>query len=203
MSKRVFIYHRVSKDDGSQDETKILDQLREDCSSNHWQIVGEYVERESGRKGRLERKQFDKMLKDAPKLKPDFVYFFALDRFSRQGINPTIRYLQILETHNINFKSKLEPFLDTENELIRHILIALLAYIAKFESDRTSARIKNDLAGAKKRGVILGRPSKFEQVKPMLESMVNSGFSDYKIGQTLNLKPDTVKVYRKKLTSAL
>jgi DNA invertase Pin-like site-specific DNA recombinase len=200
--KRVVIYHRVSKDDGSQDETKILGDLRADCKANKWKIIGEYVERESGRKGRNQRKEFDRLLKDAPKLKPDFVYFFALDRFSRLGIKPTLAHLQELEIYGVGFKSKLEPYLDTDNELIRHIILALLSYIAKFESDRTSARIKNDLARAKRKGIQLGRRSKFDDVKAKLEPLIAQGFSDYRIGKVLKLKADTVKVYRQRLENS-
>jgi DNA invertase Pin-like site-specific DNA recombinase len=118
-------------------------------------------------------------LKDAPRVKPDFVYFFALDRFSRLGIKPTLAHLQELEIYGVGFKSKLEPYLDTDNDLIRPILLALLSYIAKFES----ARIKNDLAKAKKKGVRLGRRSKFDDVKAKLEPLIAQGLSDYRIGK--------------------
>jgi DNA invertase Pin-like site-specific DNA recombinase len=201
--KRVAIYHRVSKDDGSQDETKMLELLREDCQRNAWHIVGEFVERESGRKGRAGRGEFDKLLKLAERRGCDFVYFYALDRFSREGLKPTLAHLQTLEMFGIGFKSKLEPYLDTENELIRHILVSLISYIAKFESDRTSRRIKDSLSKAKAKGVQLGRRSKFEEVKDRLEPMIALGLTDYRIGKRLKLKPDTVKVYRARLQDSV
>jgi DNA invertase Pin-like site-specific DNA recombinase len=198
--KRVVIYHRVSKDDGSQDEKKLLELLRSECKKNGWRIVAEFVERESGRKGRRERSEFDNLLTAIQKRGfCDLVFFYALDRFSREGIKPTLGHLQTLEVHGVGFKSYLEPFFDTENELIRHILLALISYIAKFESDRTGQRIKDNLARAKAKGVRLGRPSKFESVKEKLKPLLARGLSDYAIGKTLHLKADTVKVYRERL----
>lgn len=62
---RAAIYARVSKGDGSQDQENQLVQLREFCEERGHNLVGEYVDRESGRKGRAERTEFARLLKDA------------------------------------------------------------------------------------------------------------------------------------------
>jgi mannose-6-phosphate isomerase-like protein (cupin superfamily) len=63
---RVAIYLRVSKDDGSQETDNQLLQLRDFCESwDGHELVAEYVDRESGTRGRRERRDFDRMFADA------------------------------------------------------------------------------------------------------------------------------------------
>ena len=56
----------------------------------------EYVDHESGRKGAKKRKQFAALFDDMAKRKFDCVLFWALDRFSREGMVQTIVHLQRL-----------------------------------------------------------------------------------------------------------
>lgn len=58
---RTAIYLRVSKDDGSQDPENQLLQLREFCGREGYDLLGEYVDRESGRKGRRDRTDFARL----------------------------------------------------------------------------------------------------------------------------------------------
>lgn len=83
---RVAIYARVSKEEGQEEENQLLE-LRSFCErwAGH-ELVAEYVDRESGTKGRRERSDFARMLADAEKRRFDLVLFWALDRFSREGI---------------------------------------------------------------------------------------------------------------------
>jgi DNA invertase Pin-like site-specific DNA recombinase len=68
--QRVAIYLRVSKED--QNPENQLIQLWEFCEG--WEgheLVAEYVDRESGMRGRRERKDFDKMFADAARRRFD------------------------------------------------------------------------------------------------------------------------------------
>ena len=85
-------------------------------------ISHEYVEHESGRKGADRRKQFAALFDDAAKRKFDCVLFWALDRFSREGMAQTIAHLQCLVSYGVAFHSYTEPHLATDNELVRKIL---------------------------------------------------------------------------------
>ena len=87
-------------------------------------ISHEYVEHESGRKGADRRKQFAALFDDAAKRKFDCVLFWALDRFSREGMAQTIAHLQRLVSYGVAFHSYI-------NELVRNILLALLSSLAK------------------------------------------------------------------------
>jgi DNA invertase Pin-like site-specific DNA recombinase len=61
-------------------------ELREFCKRQGHELFGEYVDRESERKGHSERAEFARLLKDAERRCFDLVLFGALDRFSREGI---------------------------------------------------------------------------------------------------------------------
>ena len=83
---RVAIYLRASKDDGSQETDNQLLRLREFCE--RWEgheLVAEYLDPESGTRGRRERKDFDRMFADAARRRFDVLLFWALERFSREG----------------------------------------------------------------------------------------------------------------------
>lgn len=60
------------------------------------EFVAEYVDREPVTTGRRECKGFDRMFADAAERRFDVLLFWALDRFSREGIRKTIAYLQRL-----------------------------------------------------------------------------------------------------------
>ena len=150
------LYIRVSTKDGQQDTSNQRVQLEEACKRWGYDIVHVYEDNESGGKGGRERKQFAQMFADAAKKKFDIVVFWALDRFSRQGIRMTLEYLQLLESHGVGFRSLQEPYLNTDNELVRHILLGVMSYFAELERKRISERTKAGLARSTKRK---GRPA--------------------------------------------
>ncbi len=192
------IYLRVSTDE-QHSENQIL-QLREFCE--RWEgheLVAEYVDRESETRGRRERKGFDRMFADAVRRRFDVVLFWALDRFSREGIRKTIAYLQRLDDCGVAFKSFTEPFLDTDNELIAHIVLGVSSYYAQQEALRVSDRTKAGLERARKNGKVLGRPDGFERWAPVLVEMRKQDYSQGRMSQETGLSYNTVKKYLRRL----
>ena len=98
---RVAIYARESTEDKGQDPENQLRDLRAWCANSTHHLVGEYVDRVSGRKGTGERKQFAALFDDASRRKFDCVLFWALDRFSREGMVPTIHQLERLNSRDL------------------------------------------------------------------------------------------------------
>src|SRR5262249_51934224 len=117
------------------------------------------------------RKQFAALFEDAHKRKFDCVLFWALDRFTREGMVPTIMHLQRLASCGVGFHSYTEPHLATDNELVRDILLALLASLAKQEAKRMSERVKAGMARAKAQGKRLGRPAISLKLKTQMPSV--------------------------------
>lgn len=200
---RVAIYLRVSKDDGSQETANQLLQLRAFCDS--WEgheLIAEYVDQESGTRGRRERKDFDRMFADAARRRFDVLLFWALDRFSREGIRKTIAYPEHLDHYGVAFKSYTEPFLNTDNELIAHIVLGVSSYCAQQEALRISDRTKAGLERARRNGKVLGRPDGFEQWAPVLYRMRAKEFSQGRMVRETGLSYNTVKKYLRRIESA-
>ncbi|MEO1691133.1 MAG: recombinase family protein, partial [Cyanobacteria bacterium J06631_6] len=125
----------------------------------------------------------------------------SLDRFSREGIRKTIHYLQQLEGFGVRFKSYTETFLDTENELVAHIVIGIFSYLAQQEAVKISERTKAGLERAKAQGKTLGRPGKYEYWKPQIIEMKAEGCSQGEMSRRTGLAYGTVKSYLRKINA--
>lgn len=196
---RAALYLRVSTTDKGQETDNQLLQLREFCDRSDWSIFDIYVDRESGRKGKKERSDFSRLFDDAAQRKFDVVLFWSLDRFTREGIRKTLNYLQQLDGYGVKFKSYTEPLLDTDNELIAHIIIAVISYFAQQEAVKISERTKAGLERAKSQGKTLGRPGKYQYWKPQIIEMKAQGCSQGEMSRRTGLAYGTVKSYLRKI----
>jgi DNA invertase Pin-like site-specific DNA recombinase len=196
---RIALYARVSTDDKGQDPENQLRQLRQWASNAGHEIVGEYIDQDSGRKGTAGRKQFAALFEDAHRRKFDTVLFWALDRFSREGMQPTIAYLQRLASYGVAIHSYTEPHLATDNELVRDILLALLSSLAKQESRRMSERTKAGMARARlhgtKSGMPIGRKPIHPTIREAIKTRLGGGETAYRIAKDFGLDPHTVRKY--------
>jgi DNA invertase Pin-like site-specific DNA recombinase len=197
---RAGILLRVSKDDGSQETENQLLQLQAWAAREPYEVVEVYVDRESGRKGRAERKEFARMLRDAEGRRFDVLLFWSLDRFSREGIRKTLAYLQQLDVCGVRFRSYTEPYLNTDNELIAHIVLGVTAHYAQAEAVRIGERTKAGLARARAQGKTLGRPDGFGRWREDLRAMRDAGdVSKAEMARRTGLSINTVKRYLKRL----
>jgi DNA invertase Pin-like site-specific DNA recombinase len=192
---RIAIYARVSTTDKGQDPENQLRQLREWCANAGHELVHEYIDRESGRKGTNGRKQFAALFEDAHRRKFDCVLFWALDRFTREGMVPTIMYLQRLASYGVGFHSYTEPHLATDSELVRDILLALLASLAKQEAKKISERTKAGLARARAQGKRLGRPGLSDKLKAKIATRIARGETPYRVAKDLGIDRHTAAKY--------
>ena len=192
---RIGLYARVSTDDKGQDPENQLRQLREWCGSAGHELVHEYVDHESGRKGTKDRRQFAALFEDAHKRKFDCVLFWALDRFTREGMVPTILHLQRLASYGVGFHSYTEPHLATDNELVRNILLALLASLAKVEAQKISERTRAGMARAKAQGKRIGRPSITPKLRQQIAERIAAGQTPYAIAKALGIDRHTAAKY--------
>ena len=78
--------------DKGQDVENQRQQLRQLCDANQWKIAAEYEDHDSG--GKSNRAGFRRMFEDARQRRFDVLIFWALDRFSREGVTETLNYLQ-------------------------------------------------------------------------------------------------------------
>jgi DNA invertase Pin-like site-specific DNA recombinase len=129
--------------------------MRTWCSQNNCAIVEEYVDTASG-SGKVRRPAFERMMADAEAGKFGMVVFWALDRFSREGVLGCLRHLERLDKAGVCYRSHVEPFLDSCGPF-KDVVLALLSVIAKQERIRISERVKAGLEKAAAAGRKGGR----------------------------------------------
>src|ERR1019366_4239899 len=149
------IYARVSTKDGRQDAENQLKQLRTFAATQGWEIVHEYVDRASGKRG--DRDQFQKMFAAASRREFDCLLFWSLDRLSREGTVKTLNHLERLNSYGVNYRSFTEQYLDSTG-MFKEAVIGILAAVAKQERVRLSERTIAGLERAKAQGRVGGRP---------------------------------------------
>lgn len=154
---RVAIYARVSKDDGSQTPKNQLLPLRNFAKALGGTVVDEYIDYASGA-GIKDRVEFLRLLEDSDRRKFDLILVSALDRLSREGISNTLGYLERLKRNGVALKSLSESWLDTRDDGVAQLLLAVFAWTAMQERKRLAERVKLGLDRARKEGKVLGRP---------------------------------------------
>jgi DNA invertase Pin-like site-specific DNA recombinase len=167
---KVALYARVSLDETDKESRQYqepenqLKPLREFCKGLNYDIIDEYIDKESG--ANPNRPAFRKMLQDALMRRFQGILVWKLDRFSREGIISTMAYIKQLKDRGVWLKSMTEGWLDTSQEGITDIVLAIMSWAAAEErkkiSDRTKAGIAQRRAIGQWRG---GRPKKGEGIK--------------------------------------
>lgn len=192
--KTVALYARVSTKDKQETENQLL-QLREFCKKQDFEIVREYVDRETGKTG--DRDEFKKLFLDAHQQKFDAVVFWALDRFSREGVRETLNHLNRLEEAGVDFISYSEPYLNTLGGF-RDAVIGILASLAKQEVVRRSERTKAGLERARLEGKLLGRPPLDAKRLGKIVRLSLERKSQKEIARRVGVSPKTVRNYLNK-----
>jgi DNA invertase Pin-like site-specific DNA recombinase len=147
---KVCLYARVSLDEKDKDSRLFQDpenqlvQLRDYCKAMQWDIIEEYVDKMSG--ANPARPAFRNMLKDAMLRRFQGIVIWKLDRFSREGIIPTMSYIKQLKDRGCWLKSMTESWLDTSQEGITEIVLAIMSWAAAEERKKISERTKAGIA---------------------------------------------------------
>lgn len=144
------LYLRVSTDETRQDIENQRTPLKKLSEALGIEITAEYIDYASG--GNPNRPEFQRMMMDARSHKFDIILIWALDRFSREGILNTLSYLKILRSNKIALKSLQESWLDTRDEGVGELFVAIFSWVAEQERKRLSERIKAGLKGKKNVG---------------------------------------------------
>ena len=101
------------------------------------------------------------MMNDALSRQFSGIIVWKLDRFSREGIIPTMSYIKQLKDRGIFLKSLTESWLDTQNEGITDVVLAIMSWAAAEERKKISERTKAGIARRRAIGQWKGgRPKK-------------------------------------------
>jgi DNA invertase Pin-like site-specific DNA recombinase len=174
--KKVALYARVSMDETDKENRQFQDPdnqlvpLREFCHSFGYTIVSEYIDKMSG--ANPARPEFRKMMQDAMLRRFQGIIVWKLDRFSREGIMPTMSYIKQLKDRGIILKSMTESWLDTSQEGITDIVLAIMSWASAEERKKISERTKAGIARKRLAGEWKGgRPKKGGQISTQENSV--------------------------------
>lgn len=164
---KVALYLRVSmeEDDASkrqfQDPENQLQPLKDYCKAMGYKFSREhiYIDKMSG--ANPARPQFRKMMADALQRRFAGIVVWKLDRFSREGVIPTLSYIKQLKDRGCWLKSLTESWLDTSNDGITEVVLAIMSWVASEERKKISERTKAGIARLRNQGKWKGgRPPK-------------------------------------------
>jgi DNA invertase Pin-like site-specific DNA recombinase len=185
---KIAIYCRVSTT--KQDNENQLAQLQEFAGKQDWQVFDNYIDQESG--STSDRPEFQRMFADASRRKFDLVLFWALDRFSREGVLSTLQHLNRLESYCVAYKSYTEQFFDSCG-IFKDAVVSIMATLAKQERVKRAERTKAGLAVARAKGRRLGRPSTIKTHTAAVARLRTEGHSLRAIGRSLGISEGSVR----------
>lgn len=185
---KIAVYARVSTT--KQDNENQLTQLHEFAAKQGWEVFDNYIDQESG--STSDRAEFQRMFADASKRKFDLVLFWALDRFSREGVLDTLQHFNRLESYGVSYKSYTEPFFDSCG-VFKDAVVAIMATLAKQERVKRAERTRAGLAIARAKGKVLGRPVTVTTSREEIVRLRAQGHSLRAIGRSLGISVRSVR----------
>ncbi|MHB8585254.1 MAG: recombinase family protein [Thermoplasmatota archaeon] len=140
---RVLLVGAVSRKDGDQDPENQLRPLRELAARRGWDAADELRFKQSRWDAESAGEVRAAVLERLRRGDVDVLAVWAWDRLSREGIEAAFAFLRDLEDHlGVRFFSLQEPFLCTDAPREqRELLLSILAWAARWESQRKSDRI--------------------------------------------------------------
>ena len=147
----------------------------------------------TGSKGEKARPAFRQMFEAASRREFDVLLFWSLDRLSREGVLPTLTYLQRLTSYGIKWRSFTEQYIDSCG-VFADAVISIMAVIAKQENIRRSERTRAGLARVRASGRRLGPPRRLNgQHTAAIASLRGQGLSGRAIARQLCISEGSVR----------
>lgn len=145
-TKKAARYVRVSRRDKQTSENQIPE-TDAWLKANGYRIEAslDYIDEVSGWNLKKRLLYRERLLRDAGAglLRGMVLLVWSLDRLSRRGIRDTFEVIEMLKDSGVLVVSVKEPWFDMRAENpFREIMLALVAWAAKFESDLKSERVK-------------------------------------------------------------
>jgi site-specific DNA recombinase len=159
---RCAAYTRKSHEDGLEQEFNSLDAQREAAENyiasqkaNGWEILPEKYDDGGFSGGNMERPALKRLLADVKAGKVDIIVVYKLDRLSRSLLD-FMKLAEMLEQYNVSFVSVTQD-INTSTSAGRMMLNILMTF-AQYEREILAERIRDKIAGAKRRGKHCGGP---------------------------------------------
>jgi DNA invertase Pin-like site-specific DNA recombinase len=167
-SGRCAIWARVSGDE--QETGNQLAELRDWAAGRGLEVVTEYVlDGESAWTGQ-HRRQLRQALDDARLGRFDVLLVWALDRLSREGIEATLSAMRQFSDRGVAVWSLRESWTETSDSHVRELVTAIMAWVARMESQRRSERTRAGLERRRREGLPVGRQPGAKDKQPRRRS---------------------------------
>ena len=157
---RCVAYTRKSTDDGLDSDFNSLDAQREACeayvaSQRHegWVLLPEHYDDGGWSGANMDRPALQRLIGDIKAGRVDMVLLYKIDRLSRSLLD-FARLIELFEQHNVSFTSITQNFSSSTamGRLTMHVLLSFAA----FERDIIAERVRDKIAGAKRKGMFTG-----------------------------------------------
>lgn len=149
---RAVIYARCSTTE--QDYTRQLTELRAAADRLGWRVVAELGSTVSGGSNESD---LSRLQAAARRGEYDRLMVWELSRLSRRGIGPLLHLIQQFDAQGVRIYSIREPWAGDDGPA-RELLVAILAWAARWEREMISSRTRSALASRKALGIHVGRP---------------------------------------------
>lgn len=194
---------RVSRGERQQDPENQLAALRAAAARLGWAVVEEIPLKLSAWDEAAAADVRRRALAPIEAGEADTLAVWAWDRFSREGIEGAFRELRYLEEHlGAAFWSLQEPFLSTAtaDRQQRELLLAIVAWAARWESQRKSERLKAKVATKRARSEVLGKNARWGRGKLASQGQIGrvramraEGKTVRKIGEAVGISKSQVQ----------
>ena len=193
MSKKTFLYIRVSTLDQAQGAESQARALNEWCTRNN--ITDYETFTDHGVSGAKEsRPALDKMMERVKKLEAEQVIVFAFSRFARSTMH-LLKGLQIFKDCKTRFVSITEQ-IDTDSSM-GVAMFTILGSLAQLERSMIQERVKAGMRNAKMKGKIIGRVRKRNDV--LIHSLLEAGLSFREVARIAKCSHGSVSASKKEL----
>jgi DNA invertase Pin-like site-specific DNA recombinase len=188
-SPRVAIYTRVSTPNQTTDNQRIS--LEQVAALRGWTIVEIYSDHGfSGSKGRADRPDLDRVLKDAVRGKFDLIAVWSLDRLGR-SLQHLIETVNELQSVGVDLYMH-QQALDTTTPAGK-LAFSIFGAFSEFERSLIRERVKAGLDRARRSGTRLGRPSNLnDTVRAAIVALRAKDVSIRKIASQLKVGTGTI-----------
>ena len=169
MSPRCALWAQVSTDE--QESGNQLAVLRAEAARRGLEVTAEYVLDGMSAWTGAHRGQLRRALDDTRAGRFEVLLVWALDRLERGGIEPTLRVMRQFRERGVQVVSVQEPWTDAGGEM-GELLTAVMAWVARMESQRRSERVRAGLARRRAQGLPVGRQPGAKDTRPRKRSGV-------------------------------
>ena len=159
-TKRCAIYTRKSCEDGLELDYNSLDAQRDagenyiaSQKANGWICLPEHYDDGGFSGGDTHRPALARLLDDIKEGKIDIILVYKIDRLSR-SIGDFTKLLQVFDDYNVSFVSVTQE-INTSTSSGRMMLNVLISF-AQYEREIIGERIRDKVAGTRKRGILTG-----------------------------------------------